>query len=62
MRCSDHHQDQADGNRDVGRPHGNGRVKALDSLGRRIADQYADRHGEKDPEGQVAVEEREFFL
>ena len=53
-----HHHDEADGDGDVGRAHG----PAVDELGHRDegpADEHADEHGEEDPEGEVAVEERE---
>ena len=53
-----HHQDEADGDGDVGRP----RLELVDEAddGRdEIAQPDADGHGQEDPEGQVSVEELE---
>ncbi len=51
-----HHQDQADGDGDVGGADRNRRVERLDGLGQQKAQAHADRHGQEDPQGQVAVE------
>ena len=53
-----HHQDEADGDGDVGRP-GLEPVDEADDGRDEIAQPDADGHGQEDPEGQVSVEELE---
>ena len=55
-----HHQDQPDGNGDVGRPHLEPIDKSLDA-GNQVSGPHTDSHRQKDPKGQKAVEKREPF-
>ena len=55
-----HHDDEADGDRDVRRAG----LKAVDEAGRgrnEVTDRDADRHGEEDPERQEAIKKRELL-
>ena len=53
-----HHEDEADGDGDVGGA-GLEALKERRHGGHKAAERDADRHGEKDPESQIAVDERE---
>jgi len=55
-----HHQDKADGDRDVGGAH----LELVDEIldaGHQVAQPHANRHGQKDPQCQITVEQRQPF-
>jgi hypothetical protein len=56
-----HHEDQADGDGDVG----GADLKGVDDLGDgriEITGHYPAEHGQEDPEGEVLVEKAQFFF
>ncbi|MNK96962.1 hypothetical protein D3C87_1172740 [compost metagenome] len=55
-----HHQDEAYGQRHVGGSDRH-RLVPLGHLGEQIANPHPNRHGDEDPEGEIAVEKTHFF-
>ena len=56
-----HHQDQADGDGNIGRPDRDRGIEILHGGWEEKTDPHTDRHGQEDPQGQEAVEEGKSF-
>jgi len=50
-----HHQDQADGDGDVGGANRDRVVESFNRSGEEVTDPNPNRHGQENPQGQVAV-------